>query len=357
MYKYDSTLIDKVATGGYYIMTQRRLVPKPRIEYIYEKTRYPNPKLAESTLKTANSDLKGSIRDYDSRDYASSIYRLQQSVEKGCKSFGYKLGIIEEQTVGHEISHYSTRIFFKIIKRIEGNYNHMEKKFRQLGKIIPELRVNENFKNALTYFSQMQKFTRNVQDVLTEMSSNSVMYRNMSYKDMEELIVQLEEYDKEIEKQEAVFIEYLEKLEIEYNKKQDPAVVESTSLGLNLTEEKTIQAKETIKSMAEGVDEGFFLSLLACYAEVIPLLFLAAITQPHNMTSRYPMDNIPPEEIYTIDYPIVKLSPRIHTICAKALDELNTAYKEMDKNTEIQDTTQSIIGESQAVIDVPIDKQ
>lgn len=69
--------------------------------------------IKKTLLNIAENDLKASIFLYDKRLYSSSLYYMQQSVEKSIKSFALFNGIIDEKDLKRKISH-NTQLVFKI---------------------------------------------------------------------------------------------------------------------------------------------------------------------------------------------------------------------------------------------------
>lgn len=80
-----------------------------------EKMNVNSIKLALTLVLDAKSDLKDSIILFNQKRYNSSIFHLQQSVEKGCKSFGLGIGTLEEHDL-KRIGHKSPLVFIRIVE-------------------------------------------------------------------------------------------------------------------------------------------------------------------------------------------------------------------------------------------------
>lgn len=71
------------------------------------------PQSARRFLAIAQQDLKAARCLDENNFYPQAVFYLEQSVEKGLKSFAIFAGIITEQETRHSISHQTMKIYSK----------------------------------------------------------------------------------------------------------------------------------------------------------------------------------------------------------------------------------------------------
>lgn len=75
-------------------------------------------KNASAFLDIANDDLKSAIQLYKNKKYPQSVFFLQQSIEKGCKSYGLYHEIFDNDFL-HRVSHDPIKVYKKILSRYD----------------------------------------------------------------------------------------------------------------------------------------------------------------------------------------------------------------------------------------------
>lgn len=290
-----------------------------------------NIPLAQDSLKRARSDLKSAKVLYENECYPDTVYHLQQSLEKAWKSFGFYYGIITEgqarskDIIGHKGSKVCTRTIIAF-KKVVG---HM----RSQVKALKNVQTSHPTEPSALIVSDDQLITLDdgVGEILRELNNytaNEDALRTMPYDEMKQLIDTLTELqrlldDIELKLDSSPFKdEFCEKIRQGAYRFWRPLVAG------NPYAERILR-----KTVWEELTDDMIRDMMKCtmhgIAVTAPLFPLAVITQVHEQTTRYRMDGITPESIYTTDHPMIRLFPQIHALSETALFNLEHLYAEL----------------------------
>lgn len=125
-----------------------------------EKMNVNSIKLALTLVLDAKSDLKDSIILFNQKRYNSSIFHLQQSVEKGCKSFGLGIGTLEEHDL-KRIGHKSPLVFIRIVEEPIVKYM-----LPVLGSAQTNLKIEKAKNTILKSSAELLRLDKNTIDCL-----------------------------------------------------------------------------------------------------------------------------------------------------------------------------------------------
>jgi len=298
-----------------------------------------NLPLAQDSLNTARSDLKSAKALYDSECYPNAIYHLQQSLEKGWKSFGFYYGVITEgqarsrDIIGHKGSKVCTRTisaFKKVVSRMRTQIKTLKNiQTPQPGDPAALMIDSDNLKTL----------DDGVDDILRELNNfaaNEDKIRSMPYDEMNKIVdsltklnLALDDAGKKLDS-DLFTHELCEKIRIgTYRFWRRLVAGNPFAEGLlkkSVWEELT---DEMIREMMQ--------SSLCAIAVTAPLFQLAVMTQVHEQTTRYRMDGISPESIYTTTHPMIQLFPQIHALSETTLINLERLYTELPVDETVEE--------------------
>jgi hypothetical protein len=250
-------------------------------------------------------------------------------VEKSCKSYGYRFGVIDEREGKEGISHYGTRVFKKIVQYSRSNTRFMKKQFYKLSQVHPELVDNDGYKAIMGGFSKEEENDNQLIKFLVEVESHRGEIANMSYDNLCESINKLEEGLKQLEETQAKFDKSYEEFLKNMEEKMSEVEVPDRDIRIDYSDVVLAKDEEIMENMSK-VDGWFFLNLFISYRALYPLLVLALITQSHYQDTKYPSGDKTPDDIYTAEHPLIRLYERIHSICAYSTNALDDIFAEMD---------------------------
>jgi HEPN domain-containing protein len=281
-----------------------------------------NPILAKETLDISLQDLMASRVLFDNGSYPASIFHLQQSIEKGCKSFGFHVGVITEKTASsNKIGHTTTNIYLEIFDYIKTNLESMKKNMEAVEHIL-ENNNSEEYQKFLCFFKM---FITQISESESKIKDLEIDFKNYANKKRyfeisnEKLIDILNNIDN------------IEKAVIENNKEADDVcdkvdIITSKVNPDDSTKTDKFNIINNLKYASEGMDHWFAITIFLYMNAIAPLLVLAIITQPHEQTTRYIIDDKNPKEIYNSNHPIIKNYEKIYDICKDALQKLKEQY-------------------------------
>ncbi len=207
----------------------------------------PDTKLAYNNLRTAKSNLMASKNLCRLGNYSESIILLQQSIEKGSKSFGFQFGVIQEETVTKEIWHYGTKVFRKIIAYMRSNISYLEKQFINLARVYPELKSNESYQLVIKNFSEMQKQADDIQKLFDVMEKNRNEFAKLPYNIMFELLDKCQSVYRENEENQSKLDEYFEELTKKIEEQKNIQKENKDQIGIDFTNEQKEQTEKIIE--------------------------------------------------------------------------------------------------------------
>jgi hypothetical protein len=293
--------------------------------YKYEKrSAKPNIPLAQQTLIIAKDELKGAKALYDGGVYPMAIFSLQQSMEKGWKSFGFYYGIINEQDArSKEIGHKGSRVCNKTIRALQRIVSRLRSNVRIIRSNYNVVLTEQESKEDI-----LQDFESNLHDISTELtqySNDETKYRNLSVEEIDELIKELTSFIRAV------------------------GVVENILNNPSFTDQQYEQIKQGAFEMGKSVFRGFpqaeDVLKKVCFEEltnekikkiidntikgisvITPLLSLAIITQAHEQSTRYIIDGQSPTDVYSSSHPLIQKFTEIYPLAETTLDGLGRFY-------------------------------
>ncbi len=310
-----------------------------RSRSLKEKPRTNIP-LAQDSLNTARSDLKSAKALYNNECYPNAVYHLQQSLEKAWKSFGFFYGIITEgqarskDIIGHKGSKVCTRTILTFKKVVR----HMRMQVKALKNVQTSYSAEQSA--LIMDEDHLETLDDCADDLLREINnfaSNEDNLRNMPYNEMKQLVDSLTDLqrmldDFELKLDTQINEEFYEKVRERAYRIWRPLVVGNPYAELILK-----------KTVWEDLKDDMIRDMIKCtihgIAVTAPLFRLAVITQVHEQTTRYRMDGLSPESIYTPAHPMIQLFPQILALSETALFNLKSLYVELPpyKDNDIEE--------------------
>lgn len=259
---------------------------------------------AQRFLAIAQQDLNAARCLYDHEYYPQATFYLEQSVEKGLKSFAIFAGMITEKEARRPISHQTMRIYSKTTTDFKDRIGTIDSKIhsdprleRMFEGIIDSLRLSSQVDRALGFIQ-----TVSTENVVT-ISKDNKRLRN--------------------------YLVSLKKLHREYNDIQDfvqQFTINETEFRafkkmlLNMVkryyEEQPDEFKEVKKEIDEKLTYDFFVKSIKDYLLLfLPPVFiystffyLSRLLAPHAL-SRYPEGDFDPLEFYNRQLPLIQEFP------------------------------------------------
>jgi len=238
-----------------------KLLRRTEQKFSIEKQR-----MALSFLNDAKDALKLSTSLYPSGMLADSIFNLQQSVEKACKSLGLAIGTLETTDL-RSIGHKSPKVFIKLLK---------EPITRDVMPLLRKFGLKEE--------------RENIQKLEEILSSNSLEFALLSYEQLKVLLSIVNKMKEEVIPQYKIELNKVKEILIKYLPRYEHEIL--------------------------AHDMGDFLTALTS------LWVTGAITYAHEQTSRYSDTPIIRRQDYTLDMPIVRITPEIHIMLSDTLASL-----------------------------------
>lgn len=238
-----------------------KLLRRSEQKFSIEKQR-----MALSFLNDAKDALKLSRLLYTSGMLADSIFNLQQSVEKACKSLGLAIGTLETTDM-RSIGHKSPKVFLKLLK---------EPITREVLPLLKRFGLKEE--------------KENIQKLEEILSSNSLEFALLSYEQLKVLLSIVDKMEEEVIPQYKIELNKAKEILLKYLRKYEHEIV--------------------------AHDMSDFLTALTS------LWVTGTITYAHEQTSRYSDTPIIKREDYTLDMPIVRITPEIHIMLNDTLTSL-----------------------------------
>jgi len=313
-----------------------------RSKSLKEKKPKSDTVLAQNSLKNARADLKSAKVLYESECYPNAIYHLQQSLEKSWKSFGFYYGIITEgmarsnDIIGHKGSKVCIRTIVAF-KKVVG-YTRREV------KALKNLRETDTTDQTAVVLNEdlIIQFDHGVDELITGLNNftaNEDKIRGMPYDEMKKIIDPLMQLDSSLNEtvqkldDPQIKAEICEKIRDGSYKFWRPLVAGSPHADKILRE-----------CLWEKLTDDVIVHLMKCTLRGVgvtgPLFPLAVITQVHEQTTRYGMDNHSPDEIYTATHPMIQLFPQIHAISETTLNNLERLYTIIPPDELIDDISE-----------------
>lgn len=287
-----------------------------------------NIPLAQDSLKTARLDLKSAKALYTGECYPPAIYHLQQSLEKGWKSFGFYYGIITEgqarsrDIIGHKGSKVCTRTissFKKVVSRMRNQVKTLKTiQTTEPGDPAALMLNDENLK-------QLDEGIDLILRDLNNFAANEDAIRAMPYDEMKKIVDSLAKFTQALDdaqnrmNNDLFTHELCDKIRVGTYRFWRPLVTGNPYAD-------TILKKVVWDDLTDDTIREMMKCTLCAIAVTAPLFQLAVITQVHEQTTRYQMNGISPESIYTATHPMIQLFPQIHAVSEITLTNLERLY-------------------------------
>ena len=287
-----------------------------------------NQPLAVDTLEIARQDLEAARLLYAAQLYPQTVYFLQQSVEKGWKSFGFQYGIIDEQEAQNPISHTPSEVSHKSCVLLQKIVNSHLSNFRQFKQALGQ--DLETVNDDLTYLGDLETQTIRAIGELEKVKNDLYRYKSIPQEQFDEIIAQCHDYErglgivndllKDREFSDRVYAEIKRGAEKALRKlrRRHPSEWRLLRRGVNRFQ------KEDLENLIKVTLNGMVI--------FEPLLYLAIITQPHENLTRYASskeNGYSPIRTYTQDSLLVQRFDDLQEICTSSLAHLADLYRVM----------------------------
>jgi len=242
----------------------------------FEKDRKFNLKPAFEFFDVARQDYEVSKLLYENGYYSSSIFHLQQCIEKALKSYLLAFGIITESEL-KDINHKTPKGFLKLV-----NDQAIEKIF----KLFTELMGSDQIKNLIEQYLE-----------------NPSYWANLSYDEIIAICSLGKGYTQVVDDMKVLDKQNLSKVENHLKNKYKKDI-------------KLVDQKESIQNFGYSTGK---------------LLMLSFITFVHWNSTKYPDEAIKPSN-YNKDFPIVKAFNDIAKETESVLNSLSEMYDYLKNN-------------------------
>jgi hypothetical protein len=293
------------------------------------KSPYPRDvSLGKQTLKIAQQNIAASRLLSTQGFLPEAVFFLQQSIEKGCKAYGYFYGFINEDIVMKKINHQSPKVYSRALfeyDKILTEAKKTEEKNKAMRFIdrldLPVLsHIEKNIKSALDISksiegSQLPLPTENRLLELTQAAINlsNEMHSEKNQFETEDYINKIiEKYNKELNVREVDLMNKLHRL-----------------LYHNFRARYKIQASfKDLKNLPKNEIMDYFIINFYRLYTVKSLLLMGYITQPHESNTRYASTkhNFNPLKYYSSSISIIQHLPTLTNICQDNLNDMEKIF-------------------------------
>jgi HEPN domain-containing protein len=322
--------------------TQTRIKIKPlrkRIKFDFSFTsKSPYPRdipLAKKTLEIAKQNLQASRRLFSQGYIPEAVFFLQQSVEKGCKAFGYYYGFIDEDLGIKKIGHHSTKVYSRSLFEYE--------------KIITEAKKQDEQSRALRFINRLNiPFISRIDDkIQVALEIHKAVDTPQSPINIEEKLVELTknviDFSDEMNREIKQFgtDDYTCKVVDKFNQELDQREIDFLSKSRWLYRHN-YKIKFRIKEIFNNFRKSTQKEIVNCYEYLFYrlysskcLILLGRITQPHESSTRYASTKLTfnPLEYYSQKVCVVNNFTSLTGICQDNLEALNHifSYEEIQR--------------------------
>jgi len=287
-------------------------------------------------LEIAKKDLEAAKYLYSHNLFPHAVFFLQQSIEKMTKSFGIRIGVIDEEEAKSIIGHEVWRIFLKILEKTK-------KETEEIFNRFPGLKNVSVIKSS--WFSEITNL--NIEELKREFSKQKLLELSSNKENLENIIDKLVKMEKEffnlkdlIPKYLYEKIPYIEKEIKDYIKKIIQEIIEEISKTKSIDKDtieaeidKLITSSDVIKNIIQIFSQSSFWELklgtfFCCYS----LYYLSQVFCSHTALTRYPEEGRNPLEVYNKEAPLVqKLNDFIYVV-EVTLNMLNRIYEILESS-------------------------
>jgi PHD/YefM family antitoxin component YafN of YafNO toxin-antitoxin module len=283
------------------------------------------PQSARQFLAIAQQDLKAARCLYREGCYPQAIFYLEQSVEKGLKSYSIASGIIDEKEAWREISHKTFKIYEKTTKI-----------FKQ--RVVDAQENLKKIPNLEAFFRQRMSFPETIEqldDTLEQIRLLSKHDEKALYLTKEELkknIKTLQDLNREAKRDKAkARSKPITPSEFRASKR---FIIDMLEAALADQPERLHQEKEEInRKFTFDTYEKLMKDVLSQFIPPVELFQsffqISIILQPHAI-ARYPDSNFNPVEFYTPDLPLIESFVKLADITERALNQVDELYQKSE---------------------------
>ena len=280
-----------------------------------------DPQTAQRFLAIAQQDLKASCCLYDHEYYPQAVFYLEQSVEKGLKSFAIFAGMITEQEARRPISHQTMKIYSKTTTGFKDRINtlnlniHSDPRLEQMfDGIFDSSRLSTQVDRTLIFIQTVSKenaVTISKNDKRLQNYLVSLRKLHQEYTDIQDLIQQFTISEAEFRAFKKMLLSMMKKY----------------------FEEQPDDFKRIKKEVDEMLTYDFYVkSMKECLSLLLPPMFicssffyLSRLLAPHAL-SRYPEGDFDPLEFYNCELPLIQEFPQISSYVHETLSILDRTY-------------------------------
>lgn len=259
---------------------------------------------AQRFLAIAQQDLNAARCLYDHEYYPQAVFFLEQSVEKGLKSFAIFTGIINEKEARHPISHQTMKIFSKTTTGLKDKIDTLNSKIHSDPRLE---RMFDGIFDCSRLSAQVDRMLRFIQTVSKEnavtISKNDKRLRNY--------LVSLKKLHREYSEIQDIIQQFtISETEFRAFKKM------LLSMMKRYFEEQPDDFKKVKKEVDEKLTYDFYVkSMKDALSLFLPPMFiyssffyLSRLLAPHAL-SRYPEGDFDPLEFYNCELPLIQEFP------------------------------------------------
>lgn len=287
-----------------------------------------NPQFAHKLLAMAHQDLKAARHLYSGGFYPQAVFYLEQSAEKGLKSFSIALGIIDEKEAKLDISHRTLKIYEKTTRSLRQRIVTLQENLKKIPSLEAFYNKRLNFCDAAKQLDVSLAQLR----VLSKQGDEALSLSEEDLKKHIKTLNDLARYSKrasaKIQKK-ALSPSDFRAIERFLTEMVDAALADQP-VHLNSTKEE-IRTKFTFETYEKLTKE--------LLAESIPPMTtfqsffqLSIILQPHAI-ARYPKSDFNPVEFYKPDLPLIKCLSKLADITERVLNQVDVFYQ---KSAEVE---------------------
>jgi len=290
-----------------------------------------NIPLAQKSLKDAFSDLKSAKTLFDGQCYSHAIYHLQQSHEKSWKSFGFYYGVITEGMARSNdiIGHKGSKVCIHTISALKKIVSHM----RVQAKAVNNLKNTGSADQVSVILNEdlLKQSDEGIDFLLKELNNfaaNEDKIWNMPYDEMKNYIDSLIMLDQSMDEVEKKLDTPQFREEVCDKIRQGTYRLWRPLVAGNPSGERLLK-KIVWEDLTNDMIHDMLKATLCGICVTAPLFTLSVITQVHEQTTRYGINDLSPESIYTASHPMIRLYPQIYTVTETTLSYLERLYAEI----------------------------
>lgn len=285
----------------------------------------------QELIQIATGDLESCKAAYKKRLYPQSITSFQQSVEKSLKAYAlFSNPKLSEKDLKYRYSHDPLGIYEDFIKSYKDIICRIEddaKKNPQLLEIefFSELMDIDNKNEFEKQLKEIERVRANKKKIIHLTSRKiTTIIRHINH--VRKAFTDAEKKLKTEEMPDSIFLEGKRQV-IKWYETLEKTYPEA-AMAKKIFEE--LDAKPLVESVLKPLT---FATIKICCV-YYSLYYLACVTFPHAIISRYPQDGIKPTKLYTNRLPVVKMLPELIKIQKTVLDDFTKLIPKERKNEE-----------------------